>query len=107
MTDQSTARRVSKRDVVIPPHSSEELTEYGKWTRIPTWKDDPNGTHVLVTVEVWERVVEALRAAAASMESTVEILNFSEDAAAEARPYVANRAMVARHALAEIGGEDE
>jgi len=51
MVDTSKVRRVLIDDFVM-----EGYDDYGNWA------EDRNGTHVLVEREVWERVVNALRA---------------------------------------------
>ena len=66
------------RRVMIEAFVMEGYDDYGSWA------DDPSGTHMLVPVEVWERVVGAMR-------KGIEEGDGSE----------------AIQILAEIGGEDE
>jgi hypothetical protein len=70
-----------------------------KVRRVSSWNHDgaevivdaPNGTHYLVPVEMWERVVGALR----------------ELSRAYSKDTPSGMAEIARRALAEIGGGDE
>jgi len=82
MTDIK-ARRVS-----IEHRGYAERT--GPWIESNIVRDDPNGTHMLVPVEVWERVIETFR------QTRDEVPRIADEAA-----------RICDHILAEIGGEDE
>ena len=62
-------------------------------------REDPNGTHMLVPVEVWERVVQALES----------IVGDTSPHEFELRGRYGYPRLIkhANRALAEIGGEDE
>lgn len=63
------------------------------------WVTDPNGTHMLVPVEVWERVVEEL--------GNIAEHQLEHDFHARGRYGYPALIKKARRALAEIGGKDE
>jgi len=98
--DNNKARRV-----LIDAFVMEGYDDYGNWA------EDPNGTHMLVPVETWERVVEELLGASRSMLACAGILGDDSLAPQEriddARPYISSRSGVVRRALEEIGGEDD